>query len=107
MNQHEREERPKVGGERQAEHRQATHQLAESQEFFRREIAVRVLVAKKHRHHRRQRESVENGRFLQGAKIKAGQIAENQRQPGAPDDELQNHHDEELGTDAFIHAAGA
>jgi hypothetical protein len=44
---------------------------------------------------------------LQGAKIKAGQIAENQRQPGAPDDELQNHHDEELGTDAFIHAAGA
>ena len=35
-------------------------------------------------------------RLLAGRELRLGQVAENERQPGAPDEELEHHHQEEL-----------
>jgi hypothetical protein len=81
MDEHQGEEGPEVARECQAQQGQPAEQLAEGEESFRREIPVGELVAEKHRHQRRHREGIEDGRLLPGRKPQAGQVTEDLRQP--------------------------
>src|SRR5258707_1305915 len=47
MNHHETEKRPKRSGESQGQNRDTTHKMTESEESFRSEMPIRILIAKK------------------------------------------------------------
>ena len=66
--------------------------MAERKEFLRGEIAVRELIAEKHTDDGGHGKGIEDHGLFRGCEFQAGQIAENQRQPGAPDEEFQHHH---------------
>src|SRR5260370_29613707 len=84
--------------------------MTERQEFFRREMPVRVLVAEKHADDGGGGKGVEYERLLRkqkpqlvrnerrdgfwrrgGREAQAGQVTEDQRQPRAPAEKLQHH----------------
>src|SRR5262249_37515427 len=64
----------------------------EREELLGSEVPVHELRAEEHRRQRREREAVEDQPLLQRRKVKCGHVAEDFRQPGAPDKELQKHH---------------
>ncbi len=72
--------------------------MAERQEPLRREVAVGELIAEEHADDRRDRKGVENPGLLARREAQTRQVAEDQRQPRAPDEELQDHHREQLQT---------
>src|SRR6266852_3921474 len=96
MQQHQTQKGPESPGERQAEHRQSADEMAESEEFLRRKIAVAKLVTKKHADHGGDGKCVQNPGLLARRESEARQVAEDERQPSAPDEELQDHHQEQL-----------
>src|SRR5260221_9342915 len=51
MNHHETEKRPKSSSESQGQNRDTAHKVTESEKSFRGEMAVRILIAKKHAHY--------------------------------------------------------
>src|ERR1043166_6126137 len=69
-------------------------------------MAIRVLVAEEHAHNSSNREWVEDPGLLNWGEVQAWQIAVDQRQPAAPDEELQYHHDEKSQADSSIHSSG-
>jgi hypothetical protein len=67
--------------------------LAEGQEAFGGEVAVGELRAEEHGRQGGQVERPEDQRLLPlGVEPQAGQVAEDQREPRPPDEELQKHH---------------
>src|SRR5262245_54742335 len=77
--------------------------MRERQEFFGREIPIRELIAEKHSDNRSSREGIQNNRRLPKPEAQARQTAENERQPRAPDEEFEHHHQEELEARSGIH----
>jgi hypothetical protein len=69
--------------------------VAEREELLRGELAIRELVAEEHAHDRGDREGVQNPGLFRRREAQARQITEDERQPGAPDEELQGHHQEQ------------
>ncbi len=82
----------------------ATNKVAEREKAFGRKMTVRVLVAEKHAYDCRDRESIENPGLFAGREFQAGKVTIDQRQPAAPDEELQYHHDEEPEADRAVHS---
>ena len=82
----------------------AADQMAERQELLRGKIAIGKLVAEKHAHDGGDGKCVQNPGLLRSGELQAGQIAVDQRQPTAPDEKLQDHHDEKAKSDLSIHA---
>ena len=78
--------------------------MAKGEKFLCGEISVRELIAKEHSHDGSEWEGIQNPRLLSGREAQAGQIAKDQRQPGAPDGDFQNHHQEQFEADGFVHA---
>src|SRR5262245_39796464 len=88
--------------------------MAERHELLRGEGSVRELVAKEHADERRHGETTEDARFLKRDEVflgieepskprafelqilQRGEIAKDYREPGAPDEELEEHHHREL-----------
>jgi len=44
--------------------------------------------------------------LLAGSEAEAWKVAEDQREPGAPDEEFQHHHDEESEANRGVHSSG-
>src|SRR5205807_833282 len=82
--------------ERQTDHRQSAHQMAERQEFLGRKVSVRELVTKKHADDRGNRECVQNPGLVRITEPQTWQIPENQRKPGAPNKEFEDHHQKQF-----------
>src|SRR6266571_1771406 len=77
--------------------------MTERKELLRGEIAVGKLVAEKHAHDCGDGKRIQDPRLLPGFESEAGEVAEDQRKPRAPDEEFQNHHEEEFEADCFVH----
>jgi len=103
VEEHQTEKRPEGAGEGEAQHGQAAHELAEGEEFFRGEIAVGELVAEEHAGDGRRREGAENAGLLRRRKTEGWQIAINERQPRAPDEKFQHHHEEKFEAVVALH----
>jgi hypothetical protein len=95
VHEHQQEEREKLFGETAAENRQAADEVGESEEFLGVKFPVSPLVAEEHADDRGDREGVQNQRLLSGREAEAGQVTEDQREPSAPDEKLEHHHEEE------------
>src|SRR4029450_5064092 len=78
--------------------------MAGRQESLRGEIPISELMAEEHADDGGNREGAEDPGLFRCGEAEAGQIAEDQRQPRAPDEELQHHHQEQLRADRCIHA---
>jgi len=98
MYQHQAEERPERPRQGEPQQCQPADAMTERQEFFGRKVAVAKLVAKEHPHDGRERKRIQNASLLPRRKTQAGQVAEDERQPRAPDEKLQQHHDKQFGT---------
>jgi hypothetical protein len=68
--------------------------VAECEETFGGKIAVRELVAEKHADDGGDWEGVQDPGLLARSEPEAGEVPEDQREPGAPDEKLEHHHDE-------------
>jgi hypothetical protein len=107
VDQEQEEERPegrrrfRVGPPypEQGQDRRPADQVAEGDELLGGEVAVRELGAEEQGHQGGDVERPQNERLLQGVEALARQVAEDERIPGAPDEELQEHHHAELQTD--------
>src|SRR5438094_742936 len=66
-------------------------EVAEGDELLGGEVAVGELGAEEQRHQRSDVECPEDQRLLPLGEAQAGQVAEDQRQPRPPDEELQEH----------------
>jgi hypothetical protein len=77
--------------------------MTDRQELFCREVAIGELVAEEHADDRGNRKGVEDPALLGRAEAEAGQVAEDQGKPGAPDKELQHHHQDQLESNGFVH----
>jgi hypothetical protein len=95
MYQHQQKKRPKLLRESAPEDRDSAHKMGESQKFLRRKFPVRPLVAEEHADDRSHRKRVQNQGLLPGGKSETRQVTEDQRKPGAPDEKLEHHHEEE------------
>src|SRR5437773_10524119 len=78
--------------------------MAEGEKPFRGEISVRELITEEHANDGGQWEGVQDPRLLGRCESETGQVAEDQRQPCPPNEELQHHHEEESQPDCFVHA---
>ena len=67
-------------------------------------MAVGVLITEEHAHDRGNRERIEDPRLLAGGEPQARQVSKNQRQPGTPNEEFQDHHEEQPEADRGVHA---
>jgi len=105
MHEHESEERPKFAGEGEAEHGRAAHEMAEGEKFLGGEVPVGVLVAEEHADDGGDGKGVEDPGLFERGEIQAGQVAKNQRQPRAPDEEFQHHHDKEFQPVRVVHVS--
>jgi hypothetical protein len=106
VHKHQRKKRPKRSRPGERQDGNATDQVTDGEKTFRGEIPIRKLIAKEHPNDRGNRESIEDPGLFDGAESKARQITEDQWQPGAPNEELQNHHQEKLEANGFIHSYG-
>src|SRR5688572_12791152 len=72
--------------------------MAEGKETLRGKVPVRKLIAKENPHHGGNGKSASNQRRLVACKIESARpdICPNQRQPCAPNEQLQDHHDEQF-----------
>src|SRR5437773_5149997 len=77
--------------------------MTERKELLRGEIAVGKLVAEKHAHDCGDGKRIQDPRLLPGFEAEAGEVAEDQWKPRAPDEEVQNHHEEKFEADCFVH----
>src|SRR5207249_823053 len=77
--------------------------MTERKELLRGKIAVGKLVAEKHAHDCGDGKRIQDPRLLPWFESEAGEVAEDQRQPRAPDEEFQNHHEEKFEADCFVH----
>ena len=77
--------------------------MAEGEEFFGGKMAIRVLVTEEHSDNRGDRKGIQDPGLLDRFKAQAGQVTIDKRQSTAPDEELQNHHEEEAEADGSIH----
>ena len=75
--------------------REPADEVGEREELLRGEITVGELVAEEHPDDRGDREGVEDPGLLAGREAEARQVAEDERQPRAPDEKLERHHREE------------
>jgi hypothetical protein len=98
VNEHEQKERPEIVHPPERKDCRPTDQVAHPEKPLGGEISVGELIAEEHADERGQRERAEHERLLPCGKIKAWQITEDQRQPGAPDEELQEHHGQQSAT---------
>ena len=73
------------------------------EEPLRGEIPIRELVAEEHADDGGDREAAENPGLLARGEAEAGQIAEDQGIPRAPDEELQHHHQEQFEANGSVH----
>src|SRR5207249_10368321 len=100
---HEKDKRPKARDPGEGQNGRAADQVTEGQEFFGCEIAVCKLVAEKHAHHGSDGEGIEDPGLLPGFESEARQVTENQWKPGAPDEKLQDHHEEKFEANCLVH----
>ena len=70
----------------------------DSARVFRREIAVAELIAEKHADNGSDGKGVENPALFTRREAEARQITKDERQPRAPNEKLERHHHEQLGT---------
>src|SRR5215204_5993963 len=73
------------------------------EEALRGEVPVGELVAEEHADDGGDREAAEDPGLLTRRKAEAREVAENQRIPRAPDEKLQDHHQEQLEADRSVH----
>jgi hypothetical protein len=73
--------------------------MAEGQKFFRREIAVSELIREEDAHEGCNGKRAANESLLRSAEADGWHIAKDRRQPRAPDEEFQHHHQEEFESD--------
>src|SRR5947209_6900069 len=78
--------------------------MAERQKFLGRKVAIRILIAEKHPDNRGDRERIQNPGLLPWREVEARQVTKNQRQPCAPDEELEHHHQKEFEARSIIHS---
>ena len=89
--------------EAHSEKRESADQVTEGEKFLRSKVAVCKLVAEEHSHNGGHRESVQDEGLLKRREFKTWKIAKDEGKPCSPDEKLQNHHQEELHADCFIH----
>ena len=89
-----------------AEQRQSADEMAEGQEPFGGEIAVGELVAEEDAEHRGDaRSTLPTSACCHAVKPSIAHVGEDLRQPGAPDEDLEDHHDEKFEAGGAGHAA--
>ena len=96
VHQHQGEKGPEGSGEAESEHGQAADEVAEAEESLGGEMPVGELVAEEHADDRGQGEGAQDPSLLDGREAQAGQVAEDEGEPGPPDEEFQDHHQEQL-----------
>src|SRR4030095_930184 len=104
MQEHEREERPKFLNPKHRQNGYAAEQVTYGHELFRSKIPVGELIAKKHGGDRSDGEGVVYPGSLPVLELEELHIAVKQWQPGAPDQQLEHHHQEKFETDCLVHA---
>src|SRR5688500_15340879 len=77
--------------------------MAGREKFFGGVITIGELMNEEHADDRGDRESGQNTGLFAGGKSEPRQGPEHHREPRAPDEEFQNHHEEQLEANAFIH----
>jgi len=99
VNEEAQEEGPERGAIGGSEQRDAADEVAKRKEFFRREIAIGKLIAKKDPDERRDTEHASCQGLLPGFKVQSGGTHEGKDfdLPSTPNGDLEDHHDEELG----------
>src|SRR5438067_12765731 len=72
-----------------------------------REIPIGELIAEKHADNGGNREAAQNPGLLGRGEAQAGEVAEYEGIPRAPDEEFQDHHQEQLEANGSIHKLNA
>jgi hypothetical protein len=100
VHQHQREERPKIFDPIHRQDRNAANQVTYRHEFLRCEITVGELIAEEHGGDGRDGKCVVHPSALPVVEVKASlHIAVDQREPRAPDQKLEDHHQEKFKAD--------
>ena len=97
VDEHQPKERREVLHEVHAEDRQAANEVAEGEELLRRERPVGELAGEEDADDRSDREGASHPRLLRRGEVEAvlPHVAPDQREPGAPNGELEHHHQPE------------
>src|SRR6516165_7786267 len=77
--------------------------MAESEKLFGGKMPIRVLVAEEHSHNSRDGKGIQDPCLFCRGEFEAGEVAVNERKPAAPDEKLQDHHEEQAEADGGIH----
>src|SRR5437899_12680 len=72
--------------------------MTEGQKALGGKIAISELIAEEHAQNRSDWKRIQDHSLFAGTEVEAWQITENERKPGAPDEELEHHHQEKSKT---------